>query len=144
MKFLKLFLLLFVFSNLAIQGFAQVKEGDKIHHVVVQLNSADTSVWTSVIGNIKNFQKIWPDKVEIEVVVHGKALGFLMKDKTHLGEDIEQLLKKGVQFNGCENTMRKYSITKDMFIQNVGTVPSGVAELILKQEAGWGYLKSGS
>jgi intracellular sulfur oxidation DsrE/DsrF family protein len=117
---------------------------DKIHHVVMQLNTADTATWSSVIGNIRNFQKIWPGKVEIEVVVHGKALNFLVASKTHLSEDIEMMTKKGVVFNACENTMHKYGVEKSMLLPFAGTVPSGVAELVLKQEAGWGYLKAGS
>ena len=122
---------------------AQNNVSEKVHHVVMQLNTADTAAWSSVLGNIKNFQKIWPGKVEVEVVVHGKALNFLVASKSHLTEDIETLSKKGVQFSACENTMNKYGITKAMLLSSAKTVPSGVVELILKQEAGWGYLKAG-
>jgi intracellular sulfur oxidation DsrE/DsrF family protein len=132
-------ILIFVSS----QSKAQNNALEKVHHVVMQLNTADTAAWTSVIGNIKNFQKIWPGKVEIEVVVHGKALNFLVADKTHLKNDIESLAQSGIVFSACENTMNKYNITKAMLLNSAKTVPSGVAELILKQEAGWGYLKAG-
>ena len=138
-KFLFVVLFVLITSNVV----AQSNPSEKIHHVVMQLNTADTAAWTSVIGNIKNFQKIWPGKVEIEVVVHGKALNFLVADKTHLRSDIELLAQKGVVFSACENTMNKYNITKVMLLNEAKTVPSGVAELILKQEAGWGYLKAG-
>jgi intracellular sulfur oxidation DsrE/DsrF family protein len=76
-------------------------------------------------------------------VVHGKALDFLVAAKSHLVADIEQLSKKGVVFNACENTMGKYGITKQMLIPFVLTVPSGVGEVILKQEQGWSYLRAG-
>ena len=132
-------MLIFVSAQLK----AQNNVSEKVHHVVMQLNTADTATWSSVLGNIKNFQKIWPGKVEVEVVVHGKALNFLVASKSHLIEDIENLSKKGVQFSACENTMNKYGITKAMLLSSAKTVPSGVAELILKQEAGWGYLKAG-
>ena len=132
-------MLIFVSAQLK----AQNNVSEKVHHVVMQLNTADTAAWSGVLGNIKNFQKIWPGKVEVEVVVHGKALNFLVASKSHLTEDIETLSKKGVQFSACENTMNKYGITKAMLLSSAKTVPSGVAELILKQEAGWGYLKAG-
>lgn len=132
-------MLIFVSTQLK----AQNNVSEKVHHVVMQLNTADTAAWSSVLGNIRNFQKIWPGKVEVEVVVHGKALNFLVASKSHLVEDIETLSKKGVQFSACENTMNKYGITKAMLLSSAKTVPSGVAELILKQEAGWGYLKAG-
>ena len=115
----------------------------KMHQVVMQLNSADTAVWSGVLGNIRNFQKVWPGNVTIEVVVHGKALNFLVKEKSHLVSEIESMTKLGVVFNACENTMNKYGIRKDMLIPVVGSVPSGVAELVVKQEEGWSYLKTG-
>lgn len=114
-----------------------------IHKVVIQLNSADTAAWGGVIGNIKNLSKIWPTNLSVEVVVHGKALDFLVAAKSHLVSDIEQLTQKGVVFNACENTMGKYGITKQMLIPSVTTVPSGVGEVILKQEQGWSYLRAG-
>jgi intracellular sulfur oxidation DsrE/DsrF family protein len=32
---------------------------------------------------------------------------------------------------------------KEELLKVAGTVPSGVAEVILKQESGWSYLKAG-
>jgi intracellular sulfur oxidation DsrE/DsrF family protein len=113
------------------------------HKVVIQLNTADTAAWSSTIGNIKNLQKIWPNNIQVEVVVHGKALDFLVSKKTHLTSDIEGLVSTGVQFNACENSMRKHNVLKEELLKVAGTVPSGVAEVILKQESGWSYLKAG-
>jgi intracellular sulfur oxidation DsrE/DsrF family protein len=122
---------------------AQNNEVDKIHQVIMQLNTADTSAWSGVIGNIRNMQKIWPGKVKIQVVVHGKALDFLVAAKSHLIQDINIAANKGVVFTACENTMQKYQITKEMLIPIATTVPSGIAEIVLKQENGWSYLKAG-
>jgi intracellular sulfur oxidation DsrE/DsrF family protein len=47
-----------------------------------------------------------------------------------------------LRFIACENTMKKQAVTKDMLVSGIETVPSGVAEIILKQELGWAYLKS--
>lgn len=115
----------------------------KKHKVVFQLNTADTAAWSSVIGNIKNIQNIWPNNVELEVVVHGKALSLLVATKTHLANEVIELSKTNVQFLACENSMRKYHIEKNELLTIAKTVPSGVAELILKQELGWSYLKAG-
>jgi intracellular sulfur oxidation DsrE/DsrF family protein len=38
--------------------------------------------------------------------------------------------------------MRKHNIDKSQLLKEAFTVPSGVAELVLKQEAGWAYLKA--
>lgn len=115
----------------------------KIHKVVVQMNTADTAAWSATIGNIRNLQKVWPNNIQVELVVHGKALDFLVKDKTHLTTDIIAMSKEGVVFAACENSMRKHHIEKSQLLFQAITVPSGVAELVLKQEEGWSYLKSG-
>ena len=142
-KFIVLFFLsLFTF----IASYSQINEKQidvKVHNIVVQLNTADTASWSSVIGNIKNIQKAWPANLNIEVVVHGKAIDFLVKDKTYFTNDIQLLASQGIKFFACQNTMRKHNITPEMIIKEAGIVPSGVVEIVLKQEAGWSYLKSG-
>jgi intracellular sulfur oxidation DsrE/DsrF family protein len=138
-------ILLFAFCFLGFGSIAMAQNSTATasHKVVIQLNSADTAAWGGVIGNIKNLSKIWPTNLNIEVVVHGKALDFLVASKSHLVNDVEQLSKKGIIFSACENTMGKYGITKQMLIPLVFTVPSGVGEVILKQEQGWSYLRAG-
>jgi intracellular sulfur oxidation DsrE/DsrF family protein len=143
---IKFTVFVFSFCLMAMSGFSQdiaKTSENKIHNIVVQLNTADTASWSSVIGNIKNIQKAWPTNLNIEVVVHGKAIDFLVKDKTYFTNDIQLLASQGIKFNACQNTMRKHNITADMLLKVAGTVPSGVVEVIAKQEEGWSYLKSG-
>ena len=142
MKLIKLSIFVFL-MQLQFNSFAQTTGVTLSHKVVIQLNTSDTAAWSGVIGNIKNLSKVWPGNIKIEVVVHGKALDFLVAAKSHLVTDIDQLAKKGVVFNACENTMGKHGITKQMLIPSVFSVPSGVAEIILKQEEGWSYLRAG-
>ena len=94
-------LLLFAFGMLCCSAtvVAQNTTTTTTHKVVVQLNSADTAAWGGVIGNIKNLSKIWTDQLQIEVVVHGRALDFLVASKSHLVNDVEQLSKKGIIFS---------------------------------------------
>jgi intracellular sulfur oxidation DsrE/DsrF family protein len=131
------FLTAFIFTSIKAQN------TDIKHKVVIQLNTADTAAWSSTIGNIKNLQKIWPNNVVIEVVVHGKALDLLVAAKTHLANEVVEMSKTNVLFTACENSMRKHHIEKSELLNIANTVPSGVAEIILKQEAGWSYLKAG-
>jgi intracellular sulfur oxidation DsrE/DsrF family protein len=139
-RFIPFFILLF---SLCFHQAMSQDSNRKIHKVVVQMNTADTTAWSATIGNIRNLQKIWPNNVQVELVVHGKALDFLVKDKTHLTADIIAMTKEGVVFAACENSMRKHHIEKSQLLVQAITVPSGVAELVLKQEDGWSYLKSG-
>ena len=113
------------------------------HKVVIQLNTADTSAWTSTMGTIKNLQRLWPNQVMVEVVVHGMAFDLLVASKTPMAKEVTELTKTGVNFMACENSMRKHHVAKADLVTEAFTVPSGVAEVVLKQEAGWSYLKAG-
>jgi hypothetical protein len=129
-----------LFTFLVVLWFQSMAQAQ--HKVVIQLNTADTAAWSSTIGNIKNLQKIWPGTIQVEVVVHGKGLDLLVAAKTHLANEVIGLSKEGVVFSACENSMRKHNIDKSQLLKEAFTVPSGVAELVLKQEAGWAYLKA--
>jgi intracellular sulfur oxidation DsrE/DsrF family protein len=137
------FLLLLTFAGTQISNTLNAQANDVKHKVVIQLNTADTAAWSSAIGNIKNLQKIWPGNLVVELVIHGKALDLLVAAKTHLAKEVIEMSKTNVQFLACENSMRKYHIDKSELLTIANTIPSGVAELILKQEAGWSYLKAG-
>jgi intracellular sulfur oxidation DsrE/DsrF family protein len=140
-KYTQILLVIIITSFCSSHVFAQ--NNSVQHKVVVQLNTADTSAWSSTIGNIKNLQKIWPNNLIVEVVVHGKALDLLVAAKTHLANEVVEMSKTNVQFSACENSMRKHHIEKSQLLTIANTVPSGVAEVILKQEVGWSYLKAG-
>ena len=138
-----IFLLLLTFAGTQISNKLNAQNNEVKHKVIIQLNTADTSAWSSTIGNIKNLQRLWPNNVMVEVVVHGKALDLLVAAKTHLANEVVEMSKTNVQFSACENSMRKHHIDKSELLSIANTVPSGVAEVILKQETGWSYLKAG-
>jgi uncharacterized protein len=111
--------------------------------VIIQLSSSDTLAWKGLMNNIKNLKAAWEDSVAIEVVVHGPGIGLLMKEKTTQSEKIIHFKSKGVVFVACENTLIERKISKESIIPEAGFVKSAVVEIILKQEQGWSYIKSG-
>jgi uncharacterized protein len=48
-----------------------------------------------------------------------------------------------VDFVACENAMREHKIKREDLVTDCRTVPSGVVEVVLKQDKGWAYLKAG-
>ena len=78
---------------------------------------------------------------QIELVAHGSGIGILIDGKTTQKAKIAELAAMGVLFKACENTIRERKIDRSTILMQAGTVPSGVAEVVLKQEAGWAYLK---
>lgn len=111
------------------------------HKVVVQLNTSDTLVWHGALKNISNLQTALGANTQIELVAHGSGIGILIDGKTTQKTKIAELAASGVLFKACENTIRERKIDRATILTQAGTVPSGVAEVVLKQEAGWAYLK---
>jgi intracellular sulfur oxidation DsrE/DsrF family protein len=111
------------------------------HKVVIQLNTSDTLVWHGALKNISNLQTALGSSTQIELVAHGSGISILVDGKTTQKAKIAELAATGVLFKACENTIRERKIDRATILPQVGTVPSGVAEVVLKQEAGWAYLK---
>ncbi|MEN9730349.1 MAG: hypothetical protein RLZ91_1467 [Bacteroidota bacterium] len=112
-----------------------------VHKVVVQLNSSDTLVWHGALKNISNLQTALGASTQIELVAHGAGISILVDGKSTQKAKIAELAASGVLFKACENTIRERKIDRATILPQAGTVPSGVAEVVLKQEAGWAYLK---
>lgn len=122
---------------------AKTKQSLPIHKVVMQLSSGDTLEHKGLLNNLKNLNEGWADKVMIEVVVHGPGIDLVTKGRSTQEKNIQNMISKGVRFVVCRNTMKQKNITEDQILSNVGFVPMGVGEIILKQEQGWSYLKAG-
>ena len=124
-------------------GFAAHAQTPKVHHVLFAVTSGDEADWNLSLGNIRNLLKgLAPDVVEVEVVAFGPGLS-LVKKGSSAEKDIAALVEKHVRFVACENSMRMQKVTVADLIEGVGTVPSGIVEVVKKQELGWSYVKGG-
>ncbi len=118
--------------------------GIKKHHVIVEVNVDGAETWTGVLNNVENLQKaLGPERTSIEVVAHGKGLSLLVTADTPHKDRLQKISETGVIFAACENTMRRKNVKKEDLLPFATTVPSGVTEVVLKQEANWTYLKGG-
>lgn len=109
--------------------------------VVVHVNVPEPGVQGAGLKNVTNLLKEAPD-AQVEVVCHGAGIGLVEKARTDHAEAVEALVKKGVKFVACENTMRLKSIRKEDLLPGVGTVPSGAVEVVRKQQRdGFAYFK---
>ena len=116
-----------------------------MHRIVFEVSIEGEAQWEAILNNVENAQKAFgKESTEIEVVAHGKGLGLLRKTNTSLNERIVSIASSQTRFVACQNTMRRMKITKADLLPEVGTVDSGVAEVVRKQEDGWSYIKSGS
>jgi hypothetical protein len=80
---------------------------------------------------------------ELEVVCHGQGLDLLVKEKCIVSDKLNKLAEKGIRFVACEVAMKNMKVEKSMLLPTAGTVPSGLIEIVLKEEEGWSYIKAG-
>ena len=120
---------------------------DQTPKVVFEVSIDGVEKWQGVLRNVENTRKELGAGTKIEVVTHGKGVGMLLAktsaDNAELKAKLEKLSADGVVFAACENTMKREKLEKKDLVELSKTVPSGVSEVIRKQEAGYAYIKSG-
>ena len=109
---------------------------------IFAVSDADPQKWNLTLGNIANaIEGIGADGADIELVVYGPGIAMLKKDSP-VAERIAAALKSGVHVNACQNSMRGAHLEAADLAPGVGTVPSGVVELIRREHAGYAYVRS--
>jgi len=139
-------LIVLILPLLVIGRISLANEGKaKMHMVLIEVNVEGPEAWGGILNNVENLQKAFGrENTQIEVVAHGKGLGLLMATNDTLKDRLKAVADSGVVLAACENTMRRKNVKKEDLLPFSTTVPSGVAEVVLKQEAHWSYLKGGS
>ena len=116
--------------------------GQQQPKVVLHLQSSDSLVHKSIVNQIGNLKKEFP-QATIELVCHGPGLDFLLKKKSNYVSKLNKMALPGVTFVGCEFTMSQKHLSKEDLVPFALTVPSGMAEIIKKQQENWLYVKVG-
>lgn len=117
-------------------------EAAEKHHLVIQLVSDDLMSWKGLMKNLSNLTSGWPE-LEIMVVCHGPGIYFLHNGKSPHLEAIKGYIESGVTFAACENTMKGKKIDDASILASAVRVPMGIQTIVLKQDAGWAYVKAG-
>ncbi|HOZ97163.1 MAG TPA: DsrE family protein [Niabella sp.] len=113
------------------------------YKVVFDLTSSDTTDHQSLIRWLNGIIKGNPE-AQLEVVLYGKSLSLVAIGKSPLATDVQTLAKnKNISFRVCEIAMKRHQLTNADLLPGVGTVPDGIAEIVQKQQQGWGYIKAG-
>ena len=126
-------------------AFAQAADKDGpvkvVYHVSEGIDQA-----TQALRNIRNHLSADPT-AKISVVTHANGIDFLLdgaKDKNGNAFDanVQELVKKGVDFRVCRITLERRNIDPKKVIEEARIVPSGVAEVSrLQAKEGYVYLK---
>lgn len=114
---------------------------DKPVKIVFDVTSDNTKVHSSTVRHVKAMSQAYPDS-KFEVVMYSGAMDMVLKDKSSVAADLEELAKnENVSFVICEGTMKRYQVDTSQLIPGVTTVPDGILEIIKRQAEGWGYIK---
>lgn len=109
--------------------------------IVFDVTSSEEGVHQSAMRHISLMANQYPDS-EFEMVVYSSALDMVLKDKSTVSKELEELAKKeNVSFKVCQMSLDRHQLTTSSLIPGVGTVPDGILEIIRKQQEGWGYIK---
>lgn len=117
-----------------------VQAADKAR-IVVQVSESDPAKWNLVLNNASNLQKdVGKEAIDIEIVAFGPGINMLKAD-SEVGNRVQEAADAGIAVMACQNTMRKQKLNKDDMLTPVGYVPSGVVEIMKKQQQGYAYLR---
>ncbi|QMV19806.1 hypothetical protein GOB94_14735 [Granulicella sp. 5B5] len=115
----------------------------KTHRVLMAVSSGDEMDWQIALGNTRNLiAGLKPDTVEVEVVAFAGGINMVKADSS-VAADIAKLQAEGVKFVACQNSMRAHKLELKDLLPGMGSVPSGIVEVVTKQEQGWVYIKGG-
>jgi len=118
-----------------------VATGQKHHKIVIQVSDNDPAKWNLALNNAKNLQEdVGAANVDVEIVAYGPGIGMLKLDAP-VSNRIGDAVKAGIKVSACQNTMRGQKLTKEDMNPAVGYVPSGAAEIMIRQDEGWAYLR---
>ena len=120
---------------------AQIKGGASKNKVVFQMSDADPARWNLALNNMRNVQvDLGDDDVELELVAYGPGIGMLKADSP-VAKGVAEALKNGARVVACENTMKGQRLGYSDMLPNIGYAPSGVVELMRKQQQGYAYIR---
>ena len=113
------------------------------HKVIFQFVAGDLPSQKALVSNLKNLLDFWPE-TDIEVVFHGPGVSMVTARDATFSDTLGEFVRNySVRLVVCENTLRGHSLTPADLLPFVETVPVAMAELILKQEQGWAYIRGG-
>jgi|SRR3954451_20350234 intracellular sulfur oxidation DsrE/DsrF family protein len=106
----------------------------------------DEKLATLAMNNVANHVNAQPGVKIIVVAVSTGVRAFTFGAQDAVGrpyaEWVDQLKTKGVEFRICQNSMNALKLTQKDLIENVSTVPSGVAEIArLQAREGYVYIR---
>jgi len=124
-------------------GLAAGLAQDKSYRIVFDLTSRDTLDQKAVMRWVGEITSSDPS-AQVEVVMYGKGFELVMPEKSRFIAELNEAVKNpNVAFKVCQVALKNNNVEKSRILADVTTVPDGIYEILMKQRAGWGYIKVG-
>jgi len=109
---------------------------------VFQVTENDPARWNLILGNVHNLQQGTADTggAEVEIVAFGPGIAML-KAGSPVAARISEALGDKVKVVACRNSMNAGKLTEADMLPDIGYVPSGVVEVMRKQQQGYAYIR---
>jgi intracellular sulfur oxidation DsrE/DsrF family protein len=126
---------------------AQTAEGKEKVKVLYHVDGKDPEVAKYALALINKHIEAegGPDKIDIELVVHGPALELFERDKmdAEMTKRFDQIIEKGVRAEMCQVSMKAFGKTLDKLAKGfVATLhPVAVKRIADLQKEGYLYIK---
>lgn len=130
---------------------ASADEAGKPHRLVLQVDTNDPAIMNLTLNNATNVIDYYRDRkeeVEVDIVAFGPGLNMLRADTSSVKDRIKHIADYGypskVQLSACNNTKTAMERTEGHPIEllpEATLVPSGVVQIMVRQEAGWSYVR---
>jgi uncharacterized protein len=112
------------------------------NRALFQVTDNDPARWNMILNNMTNLREgVGSEGAEIELVAYGPGV-LMLKADSPVRQRIAEALKSGVKVNACQNTMQGMKLVPADMLPEIGYVPSGVVEVMRKQQQGWAYIRS--
>lgn len=126
----------------ALPALAQTAAVAPKNRALFQVTDNDPARWNMILNNMQNLREgVAGEPIEIELVAYGPGVSMLKADSS-VKERVAAAVKSGVKVNACQHTMSGMKLTPADMLGEIGYVPSGVVEVMRKQQQGWSYIRS--
>jgi intracellular sulfur oxidation DsrE/DsrF family protein len=116
-------------------------EKQATHKVVFQMSDNDPAKWNLALNNAANTVKqLGQGAVSAEIVAFGPGINMLKFDSV-VGERVHAAVAAGIRVIACQNTMAAMKLSREDMLGEIGYAPSGVVELIERQQQGYAYIR---
>lgn len=113
------------------------------HRLLIQVSEDSVERLMAALNAAKFVQDQYgAPNVEIEIVVFGAGVQTL---KYYAPKPIPEIVKQekynGIRILACDYSMRKAKLRPSDMLREISYVPSGVVEIMEKQQLGWSYIR---